>query len=193
MKSSYIKNNFGEIFESIVKENKPQLIVEVGVFHGYSTLHMAKGLKYNKENSDVLGHLDAYDLWDDYPFNHGDLIEVQKLIDENELTNLITLYKGDAFEVQNNYRDGTINLLHIDIYNTGEMVRKAIELWHRKVNHKGIILFEGGSVERDNISWMVKLKKSSIREEINSNGIINKFYAKKIYEKFPSLTFLRKK
>lgn len=196
MRSSYILNNFGEIFEHIVKACKVRNIVELGVLEGYSTLHLAKGLAFNKEYFVRFGisfHLDAYDLWDDYEFKHGNLQEVQALLNENNLQDFVTLYKADAFEVHKKYADKSVYLLHVDLSNTGETVKQIMQLWNNKMIHNGIILFEGGSVERDNIGWMIKYNMPSIRNELNNNEIIDKFYIFGTYEKFPSLTFVYKK
>ena len=193
MRSSYILNNYGEIFEHIVKACKVRNIIELGVLDGYSTLHLAEALRFNKEHLNVPAHLDAYDLFDDYEFKHGDIQEVQNLINEKNLQEFVTLHKEDAFNAHNHYLDRSIYLLHVDLSNTGETVQKIMPLWNQKMVHNGIILFEGGSVERDNVEWMIKYNKPSIRKEINSNEIIDQFYILGTYEKFPSLTFLYKK
>lgn len=193
MRSSYIQNNFGEKFEMIVRACRPLLTVELGVLDGYSLLAMGKGAAFNLEHFNMTCCIDAYDLFDDYQFKHGNQEEVQKLINEKGYQKFITLTKANAYEVHTKYPDRSIYLLHVDISNTGETVRKIMENWNQKMVHNGIILFEGGSVERDNIEWMLKYNMPSIRKEINTNSIIDKFYVVGCYEKFPSLTFLYKK
>jgi len=190
--SSYEKNNYGEVFEQIVKSNFARNIVELGVLYGYSTIHLAKGLVYNKANLGILGHLNSYDLWEHYPYKHTAMPKTQDTINQNNLQDFITLNIGDAFEVHKKYDDESICLLHVDISNTGETIKRIMSLWNSKIRFNGIILFEGGSIKRDNIDWMIKYNKPSIRNEINSNKIINKFYSINIYEKFPSLTMFHK-
>lgn len=192
MNSSYEKNNYGRVFEQIVKSSLVRNIVELGVLYGYSTIHLAEGLAYNKTHFGILGRLDAYDLWEDYPYKHTTISKTQDTINKSNLQDFITLNKGDAFEVYKKYDDESICLLHVDISNTGETVKRIMSLWNSKIRCNGIILFEGGSIERDNVDWMIKYKKPSIRDEISSNKIINEFYSITTYEKFPSLTMLHK-
>jgi len=193
MKSSYEKNNYGKIFELMMRSYQPRLVVELGVLHGYSLIHMAKGLQFNKEHFGLCGHIDAYDLWDNYEYNHGDMNDVQMSINNEGLSEFVTLNKMDAYEVYKKYDRRSVYILHVDISNTGETVRKIVEQWNDKMVHDGIILLEGGSVERDNVDWMIKYNKPSIREEVNTNEIIDKFYLVGTFNKFPSLTMLYKK
>ena len=193
MYSSYEKNNYGRVFESIIKTHQPIVTVELGVLNGYSTVHIGKGLKFNREHFDISGHLDAYDLWDDYTYKHGSMKVVQNTINTMVLKDYITLHKADAYKVHEKYKRRSVHIVHIDISNTGGTIKKIVEQWNQKLVHNGILLFEGGSFERDNVEWMKKYYKPSIREEISTNKIIDQFYTVKIYEKFPSLTMLFKK
>ncbi len=187
MYSSYAQNHYGVIFEELVKKNDVKKIVEIGVLYGYSTVHLAKGLADHKG-----GHLDAYDLWDDYPYRHTTMAGTQRIIEENGLQDFITLNKGNAFEVHAKHADGSICLMHIDISNTGDTIQKIMAAWDSKVRANGVIIFEGGSVERDKIEWMVKYNMPSIRKELSTNPVINEFYSVKIYDAFPSITVLTK-
>jgi predicted O-methyltransferase YrrM len=192
IRSSYIQNNFGELFENIVKARKVENIVELGVLDGYSTLHLAKFLPFNKKHYDIDAHLDAYDLFEDYPYKHGNMQEVQSLLNEYNLQEFVTLYKADAFEVHTKYADNSVHLLHVDLSNTGDILKRIMQNWHQKMMRNGIILFEGGSTERDDVAWMKKYNMPSIKHEIETNEIINNHYIYSIYEKFPSLTMLMK-
>jgi predicted O-methyltransferase YrrM len=187
-RSSYEQNNFGKIFFSVVVTHKPIVCVELGILYGYSTYHLAKALKYNKK-----GHLDAYDLFDDYAYKHGNKKEVEQLIKKKGIYKFVTIFKEDAYGVHKKYSDNSVHLLHVDINNTAETIKKIMKLWDAKIVQKGIILFEGGSEKRDKVDWMIKYKKSPIKPEIESNQIIKTRYTYKTYQKFPSLTILEKK
>lgn len=191
MNSSYKQNQYGRIFQNLVKRFKPKKAVELGVLDGYSTIYIVSGLKVNKDLYDICGHLDSYDLWEEYSYKHGDMLEVQRILDIENLSNYVTLYKGNAFEVHEKYGQ-EIDFLHVDISNDGDVIRKIMELWDDKIVHGGIIIFEGGSKERDEISWMIQYCKKPIREEIFNNQIINIYYHFDIYEAFPSITVLCK-
>ena len=193
IESSYAQNDYGAIFFRYVETYRPHRLVECGVLNGYSTLHIARALKHIHENYSHHAKLDAYDLWDNYEYKHGNKEEVQKLLDDNQVSDYVNLLDGDAFEVHKNYHKESLCFLHVDVSNDGGVLKKVMEVWSPKITYRGIIMFEGGSIERDNIEWMKKYNKASIREELESNATITKYYWYGIYEKFPSLTVLLRK
>ena len=199
MRSSYIANNFGELLKQYVIAWQPSSFVELGVLDGYSTLSIAEGIKWLHQHRGYQGRLDAYDLFEDYQFKHGQKNEVEFLLNEYGVSEYVNLQKGDAYEVYKNYPDMVldsvrgIEFLHIDISNTGETLRKIIDLWHPKIGQRGIILIEGGSQERDEVEWMKTYNMPSIKEELSTNPIINKYYQYGTYYNFPSITFLLRK
>lgn len=192
-RSSYAQNNLGEILLTYIKCFRYPLCVELGVLDGYSTSFIAQGLKVNKERWGLNGHLDAYDLWEEYSYRHGDFISVSNMLVDLGVKEFVTLHKGDAFEVYKNYTDKSVHFLHVDISNTGEILRKIMEVWDRKIYQGGCIAFEGGSQERDEVEWMQKYNKLPIKPELESNPIIKKNYIYATYLKFPSITILYKK
>lgn len=187
MDSSYALNNYGQVFMAIVDAFKPHMVVELGCLHGYSTKHIAEGMKRNG-----IGSMDVFDLFEDYPFKHGTQTEVQKMLDENKYS-FVRLHKQDAFEVYKQYANASVSLVHVDLSNTGDTVKKIMEQWHDKLVHGGIILFEGGSGDRDQIEWMRKYNKPSIKTELETNAIIRDNYIFATYFKYPSLTMLLKR
>lgn len=199
MRSSYIENDYGTLIENYIKAWQPSSFVELGVLDGYSTMHIARGIKWLEKYRHYKPQFDSYDLFDDYEFKHGKQEEVQSLIDQEGLTSYVNLKKGNAYEVHRNYPDMVldsvrgIEFIHIDISNTGETVRSLMDLWHPKIGQRGLVLIEGGSDERDNVEWMKKYDKPSIKEEIKSNPLINKYYQYGTYWAFPSLTVLLRK
>src|SRR3989338_7816011 len=52
------------LYEQVLKL-KPQKIVEIGTLHGYTTVIMAMALDELGE-----GHINAYDLFEEYPYKH---------------------------------------------------------------------------------------------------------------------------
>ena len=193
MISSYLQNNIGEILLTYIKCFRPLVAVELGVLDGYSTSFIAQGLKINKERWGLNSHLDSYDLWDEYQYRHGDFDNVSKMLIDVGVNDFVTLHKGDAFSVWNNYADKSIHFLHVDLGNTGEILRDIMALWDRKIYQGSIILFEGGSEERDEIEWMKKYNKFPIKPELESNLIIKKNYIYGTYLQWPSITVLYKK
>lgn len=193
MRSSYCQNGYGKIFERIIYAYTPQKCVELGVLDGYSTLHIAKGMQHTLKVNHHLSHLNSYDLWDDYEYKHGDKASVQKMLVENKVEDFVTLYKEDAYKVADLYTELSICIVHIDISNTGKILRDMVDLWYPKLAFSGLILFEGGSEERDNVEWMAKFNKPKIKPELESNKFIKEKFIYGTYHQFPSLTVLRKK
>ncbi len=193
VKSSYAENNFGPIFKNTVISFTPRTCVEIGVLHGYSSLWMGLGLKHNAEFQNHVGHLDSYDLWGDYKFNRGNQEEVQDLFARRGIDKYVSLFHKHANEVPTLYAREQVDLLHVDISNTGDIFNLIVEHWHPILTMGGILLFEGGSMERDLIPWMVETESASIRQAIESNTIINSFYQYGTYDKFPSLSVFIKK
>ena len=192
MRSSYIKNNYGSIFEKTVEIFLPHKCVELGVLDGYSLLHIARGAQLAKIHSKHPVIVNAYDIWDDYQYKHGSMFEVQEMLENNGVSEPVTLHRKDAFEVYKDYEDHSVCFLHVDLSNTGNVLQKIVEQWDDKLSFGGLLLFEGGSEERDNIDWMKKYQKKPIRPEIVSNVTLNKKYIYGTYDAFPSLSIFRK-
>lgn len=199
MRSSYILNNYGELLKQYVIAWQPSSFVELGVLDGYSTLHIAQGIKWLHKHRGYQGRLDAYDLFDDYEFKHGNKEEVEKLLSDNGVSDYVNLQRGNAYAVQSKYPDMAldsvrgIEFIHVDISNTGATLRSFMDLWHPKIGQRGLVLIEGGSNERDQVEWMQKYNKPSIKEEIRTNPIINKYYMYGTYFDYPSMTVLLRK
>ena len=190
IRSSYIENDFGEVLKQNVICWRPINLVELGILDGYSTIHIAEGLQELERLYGIVTHVDAYDLFEEYPYKHGRIEDVRNALLEANLEKYVHLIPGDAFEVWKNYTDCFIDFLHVDISNTGETVRRIMATWHPKMRERGLIFFEGGSEERDNVEWMKKYDMPPIKPELNSNPIILKHYLMGTYFKFPSMTML---
>ena len=193
MHSSYLTNNFAEVFKAMISAYQPIVCVEIGVLEGYSAIAIAQGLKENFDKHGAQGHLSAYDLFDEYPYRHVSQETTKKNIDEAGLSDWVTLYEEDARNVDGFYQSNSVHFLHIDISNTGTTVRQMMEKWDKKMVQGGIICFEGGSEERDQVEWMVQNKCESIKLQLEINPIIEARYIFGTYFKFPSLTCLLKK
>lgn len=187
MDSSYAENSFGAVFLAIMDAFKPHRVVELGCLHGYSTKHLAEGMKRYGG-----GAMDVFDMFEDYQYKHGTQSEVQKLMDEGGY-DFVKLNKGDAFEAYKKFPDNSVSMLHVDLSNTGDTVKNIMRQWHPKMVQGGVILFEGGSKERDGVSWMKTYSKPSIKDELEANELIRSNYVFGTYFKYPSLTMLLKR
>ncbi len=177
------------VFRSLILSHKPKMVVECGVLDGYSTFHIAHSLRFNHRNKGILNGFHAYDLWEDYEYKHGNFDEVHNMIISQGLRDYVTFIKNDAFEASKFYRDGTVDFLHVDISNNGDTLVKILDVWGDKLSEDGMIAFEGGSTERDNIEWMKEFNFPSIVTALtNLRG-----WDFQVLTPFPSMTLLWKK
>ncbi len=194
IQSSYLKNDFGLIFYSLVKTHKPGLVVELGTYMGYSALYMAKALIENAPDH-LTSELHLIDLWDRYPYRHCSLQTTREYFIKNGFLShpeiKICFKNQDAFEAFQHYSENSIDILHIDISNDGEKLKRCIKKWHTKLKLNGLLLFEGGSRERDTYAWMVQYKKVPIEHFKNSTWF-TKHYEFVTLIPFPSLTIARR-
>lgn len=192
MRSSYQENNYGNVFRALILAHKPKLVVECGVLDGYSTFYIANALRFNVQRG-IKSEFFAYDLWEEYEYKHGDFEEVREMLEKQHLDGFVNLTEGDAFEVAEVFDDNSVDFLHMDISNHGDKLLKTLDVWSDKISKDGIIAFEGGSKERDNVEWMVKYGFPSIREELINNPIVYNNWDIQIFDPFPSMTLLYKK
>jgi len=193
LRSSYKENNYGSVLASLIIGKKPELCIEIGVLDGYSTLHIADALRFNKEAFNIEGRLWCWDLWDEYEYKHGNKREVQKRIDDRKLGRFVRLSTGDAFEVAHLVQHTSVDFLHVDISNDGRTLKKVMDFWSHRMKPFGMIAFEGGSEERDNIDWMLKYDRTSIRKELKRNQTIETDFNYYTMVPFPSMTIFLKK
>ncbi len=193
MRSSYIENNYGLVLKSYVLNWRPSTLVELGILDGYSTLAIAEGIKEQNFLYGMNVKLFAYDLFEDYLYKHGNKEEVEERLKVAGLQDLVEIRKGDAYQVHADFVDNSIEFLHVDISNTGDVLRRILELWTPKMIQRGLILFEGGSEERDHNDWMKQYNMPSIKQEIETSAFIKNNYLYGTYYAYPSMTVLLKK
>jgi len=172
IESSYYCNNLGaatgvnhfypgigRTLYNYIIDAKPNVIIEFGVLHGFSTTCMAQALR------DIgTGKIYGYDLWEREKYNHGQrLSQVKNTLEKYNLNKFVELRSGDIFNVlQSNDIDFEyVDLIHIDVNNDGDKLSRIFDLLQTK-SYNGDILFEGGIEARDNCWWMKKFNKSPI-------------------------------
>lgn len=195
LRSSYQQNSFKEIFSVIVACYQPMVCVELGVLDGYSTIAIASVLKHLSKYCGISRSIfNAYDLFEDYPFTNARMKDTEENIRDAGVAEYVTLHKMDAFKVPELYQDNSVDLLHVDLSNTGEILRTILNQWTSKITPGGIIMFEGGTPARDRIEWMIKYKKEPIAWELHRNETIrNHYHRPVVVSAFPSMTILEKK
>lgn len=180
--SSYAKNNVATYFTEIIKSERPLVVVEFGVLNGYSTIAMALAMK---ENS-IPGHIHAYDLWDKYTFNSANKESTQKNIEQFGVSEFVTL--GDCDFVEWLSGPHAWDILHLDISNDGDKLLTAYEtLKGYHANSGRLILFEGGTEERDEVAWMKKYN----RRKMHPLKELGKVPYSIVCSEFPGLSCVR--
>jgi predicted O-methyltransferase YrrM len=180
MNSSY-KNkdiDYGELLEAITLSQRPKSIIEIGILDGYSLQHFV-----NSTNSDKT-QICAYDIFDEFNGNHAKEAELKERFKKN--TN-VTINYGDFYELYKTI-DDSIDIIHIDIANTGDIYEFAIQHYLPKLSPSGIMLLEGGSKQRDEIEWMNKYNKSKIVPVLQKYS--ERDYTIKTFGAHPSLTMI---
>ena len=88
------------------------------------------------------------------------------------------------------YPNKSIDILHIDIANNGDVYEYMFQNYIHKIKDNGIVLMEGGSKNRDNIKWMVKYNKPKIQPILKKWSQI---YDIKTIGDIPSITLIKNK
>jgi len=177
--SSYSENNFGDIIKSITFSINPKKIVEFGILNGYSLDSFLNGI-----SSECI--INAYDIFEKFNGNGSNYNEI---INKYKNYNNISIKRGDFYEEYKNFEDESIDILHVDIANDGDIYNFCVDNYYSKIVKGGIIILEGGSRERDNVEWMIKFNKKSIKNVVNK--LKNKYSLISI-DNFPSVTIIRK-
>jgi len=155
--SSYRENDLGRTLYDLVLKYRPKKIVEIGILHGYSTIAMAMAIDEIGE-----GQLTAYDLFEDYKFKHGTESEVRGTLQKYSVDKYVTLVKMSFEEWLANPSD--FDFLHLDISNNGDSIERLYDVVKTKIEKGAIVTFEGGTEERDQVTWMRTYTNKPIRQ-----------------------------
>lgn len=180
IESSYRENNLGPILRGLVIDYQPKKIIEFGVYRGYSTVHLAMGLEWLRNG----GHIIACDLWDDYAYNHTTMDVAQLNINSHGLSQYVTLWQADYYKWLEN--PCQFDMLHVDISNDGDIIEKTLTKLAPQIDNGAIVVFEGGSAERDEVDWMKRFNKRPI------NPLQKKLGFRILDERFPSISIAMK-
>jgi predicted O-methyltransferase YrrM len=151
--SSYKENNYGKLFTALVEIHQPELVVECGVLSGYSLSAMMDADL--RKPCRFIG----VDLFEGYPYKHCKYEEMKKFFHFTE----VELRKKEAVQAAEDFEDESVDILHIDLSNNGNILDDMFDAWTQKIKKGGLVIFEGGSPERDKVEWMEKYGRSPIR------------------------------
>jgi len=181
MNSSYSTTalSYDTIFNVLIWAHNPKRIVEFGILEGYSLMCFAK-------QSDPSTEIKAFDIFEKFNGNSAKRDVVARF---DAFPN-VTIQEGNFYDTYKQLEDNSIDILHIDIANDGDVYEFAIENYMQKLTSSGVLILEGGSQERDEISWMIKYNKKKIRETLSK---LAPNYRIHTISTFPSLTLIKHK
>ena len=154
---------------------RPQKIVEFGILNGHSLEAFHRGAPH--------ADIEAYDIFEEFNGNHG----IEKTL-KNKFKSFekIKINFGNFFEMSDKFENDSIDILHVDIANNGDVYQYAVEKYLCKVKTGGFMILEGGSKERDQVEWMKKYDKRPIQNYLNT--LPETSY--KVVGNFPSITII---
>lgn len=166
-RSSYINDiTYGDLISSITFSKNPKKIVEIGILDGFSLSKFA-------ESSHEKCVINAYDIFEEFNGNHADMESIKHKFEKYKN---VTVEYGNFYDLYKNIEDHSVDILHIDIANNGDVLQFVVDKYLNKIKFDGIIIFEGGSNERDNVEWMKKYDKpkiNSVAKKLNDTNIVD--------------------
>ena len=178
IESSYYSNDIGKTIYEWVLKVKPTKVIEFGCLYGYSTVAIGLALKHLGK-----GKLKCYDLFENYQYKHSTIQQTMENVKKYGVEDYVEFIEMDYYEWLSNPED--FDLMHLDISNAGDTILNTYNALKDKINNGSVILFEGGSEERDNVEWMVKYKTTTI------NLVKQQTNYKVINSNFPSLSVIK--
>jgi predicted O-methyltransferase YrrM len=180
MRSSYKNNDitYSDLLSTITQLVKPKKILEIGILDGFSLESFIKSSNNTTE-------IHAFDIFDDFNGNHSDM---NTMISRFEHFPNVKIAYGNFYNIHDIVT--TYDLIHIDIANTGDIIKYAMDHYFSKLTDNGVIIFEGGSISRDNVEWMIKYDKPKIYPILHEYKKAG--YNIKTYGDLPSITVITK-
>lgn len=159
----------------LVNELKPNVIVELGTHSGNSFCSFI----YSAKKYSPLTRVYAIDLWEgdeQAGFYSEDIYRELKNFLNNYYPEYGSLIRKDFNEAVNEFKNNTIDILHIDGLHTYEAVKNDFFTWKPKVKNDGIILFHDINVIQDGFGvdkfWReLKIDYAYYFEFPHSNGL----------------------
>lgn len=128
--------------EWLVREMKPETVVELGVDRGYSSFVFAKALE--KENKGIIYGVDSFE-GDEHAGKRNTFGDVASLVEQHSVNRLV-LVKGYFAEVAKTW-DKPVDILHIDGYHTFDAVSDDFKNWSPFVKEDGVVLFHDTAIQ----------------------------------------------
>ena len=173
------------IFENFLKKNKLDKVV---LNHA---IYVPQGIICNiakAKNIPIIVYTNAYRK-NSFIFSHNDTYHKTMIDEDTKDWENINLTKTNVFEdlnIENLLKDS--DLVHIDLSNDGETVKQLLNLYE-KSGSSAVLIFEGGSKERDQVPWMAAYNKTPINPVLEEYAT-NACAVVSIIEAFPSVSII---
>ena len=141
----------GRLLKMLTRMIRPERVLEIGTFVGYSTLCFAEGLEENGE----VHTIEIDDELEDF---------IRSNFAKSELANKIKLHIGDALQIIPEFEDESFDLAFIDA--DKELYWKYFEATLPKIRKDGFILV-------DNTLWYGKVVEKVESGDRATQGILN--------------------
>ncbi|MHA1057162.1 class I SAM-dependent methyltransferase [Enterobacter mori] len=131
----------------LVREHQPSRIVELGTYAGYSYFAFCQAATYLPHKTDCF----AVDTWqgdEQAGYYPATIYERVRTYNEEKYQHFSTLIRSDFDSALHYFKDGAIDLLHIDGSHTYASVKNDFINWLPKMSSRGIILFHDTQVRR---------------------------------------------
>ncbi|WP_096700268.1 class I SAM-dependent methyltransferase [Magnetospirillum sp. 15-1] len=139
----------------LVRALSPRLIVELGTHTGNSYFSLCQAVRDNQLSTACF----AVDTWtgDSHAGTYGEEI-FQSVADHNDahFGAFSTLIRSTFDDALGHFRDGSVDLLHIDGFHTAEAVAHDFSSWLPKISPRGVVIMHDINVrERDFGAWRI--------------------------------------
>ncbi len=150
----WCKREKAEKLMDLIHDAGPRICVEIGVFKGSSIYPIAKALKYTKK-----GVVYAVDPWakeeslkfevDEANQNYWGSLDYEKvyqkfikMLKKNDLKKYCKVIRATAKEALSQFKDESIDFIHIDGNHNEESCMQDVEMSLRKLKKGGCLLFD---------------------------------------------------
>lgn len=127
----------------LINYYEPEIIVELGSFYGCSAFTFMQAIKDNHLKSQMFP-VDLWEAKDTFTLNdyEQDVYSFFNEVKEKEFSSIsVQMLKMTFDEASQQFKEKSIDILHIDGSHNYEDVKHDFELWLPKVKENGIILF----------------------------------------------------
>jgi len=158
---------------ALILQFKPKNIIEYGTEYGGTSMIMALALRQLHDEENHKGKIHTYDTFEVQ--SKGEIGSVPQLeLAKQNLSNpiikdFVEVNRGDFWEFCDK-KNKEFDLLYFDIDNDGDKVLEMYKGCKDNIEKGSIVLFEGGSIVRDNVPWMIDLNKTKmndIKDKVN--------------------------